>query len=200
MPKHVAIYVRVSSKQQDHRSQMPDLERWEESSDEPVKWYTDKASGKKMHRPAWNKLEEAMRAGKVSQVVVWRLDRLGRTVSGLSALFEHLQERKINLVSLKDGIDLSTAAGRLMANVLASMAQYETELRGERILAGQAVARAKGKRWGGSNKGVRKVVTPTQAKMICRMKDKGEPITKIAEAVRLSRPTIYDVLNKRVEV
>lgn len=159
-----------------------------------MKWYRDKASGKKMDRPGWNKLEDAIRGGRVSQVVVWRLDRLGRTASGLTALFDDLQQRKVNLVSLKDGLDLSTPAGRLMANVLASVAQYETEVRAERVRAGQAVARAKGKRWGGSERGKRKKVTSTQEKMIRRMKAEGEAITAIAKAVGLSRPTVYDVL------
>ena len=129
----------------------------------------------------------------MSAVVVWRLDRLGRTAAGLTALFDDLHERKVNLVSLKDGLDLSTPAGRLMANVLASVAQYETEVRGERVAAGQAVARAKGKRWGGSKPGVRKKVTSTQENAIRQMKQQGEAIAAIAHAVGLSRPTIYDV-------
>ena len=194
MSKHIAIYVRVSSIKQDTKSQKPDLERWEGGQDQAVKWYSDKMTGKTMDRPGWNKLEAAIRNGKVSQVVVWRLDRLGRTASGLTALFDELQKRKVNLVSVKDSLDLSTPAGRLMANVLASVAQYETEVRGERVLAGQAVARANGKTWGGSKPGVRKKVTTTQVKMIRRMKAEGEPITAIAKAVGLSRPTIYDVL------
>ena len=148
-----------------------------------------------MNRPDWNKLEEAIRLGKVSQIVVWRIDRLGRTAKGLTALFDDLRERRVNLVSLKDGLDLSTSAGRLMANVLASVAQYETEVRGERVAAGQAAARASGKRWGGSKPGVRKKVTPTQEKAIRRMKQEGEGVAAIAQAVGLSRPTIYDVLN-----
>ena len=196
MSKHIAIYIRVSSKAQDHRSQLPDLQRWADAQDRKIKWYKDHATGKKMDRPGWNKLEDAMRTGKVSQVVVWRLDRLGRTVSGLASLFDDFHKRKINLVSLKDSVDLSTSAGRLMANVLASVAQYETELRGERVAAGQAVARASGKTWGGSKKGKRKRVTPTQMKMIYRMKEEGEAITKIAKAVGLSRPTIYNVINE----
>jgi DNA invertase Pin-like site-specific DNA recombinase len=70
-----------------------------------------------MDRPAWNQLSDDIRDGKVSQVVVWRIDRLGRTAKGLTALFDDLQTRKVNLVSLKDGLDVSTPAGRLMANV-----------------------------------------------------------------------------------
>jgi DNA invertase Pin-like site-specific DNA recombinase len=195
MSKHVAIYVRVSSKRQDSRSQEPDLKRWAEAQGEQVKWYSDKATGTKMDRPGWNKLADAIYAGKVSTVVVWRIDRLGRTARGLTELFEELRRRRVNLVSLKDGLDLSTPAGRLMANVLASIAQFETELRGERVLAGQAVARKRGKRWGGSVAGIRKKVTPLQVRMIHQMKRQGEPITAISMAVGLSRPTVYNVLD-----
>ena len=139
--KHAAIYVRVSSKQQKHASQLPDLEHWADGQDAPVKWYKDKASGKSMDREKWNKLDDDIRSGKVSTVVVWRLDRLGRTASGLTALFDDLQQRKINLVSIKDGLDLATPAGRLMANVLASVAQYENEVKGERPCQRQALGR-----------------------------------------------------------
>lgn len=138
--KHTAIYVRVSTTKQDTRSQKPDLERWASSHDNPVKWYTDTGTGTNMNRPGWQAIEDGIRTGKIKTVVVWRMDRLGRTVSGLSKLFDEFAERKVNLVSLKDGVDLSTPAGRLMANVLASVAQYETEIRGERIVAGQRAA------------------------------------------------------------
>lgn len=203
MPKHVAIYVRVSTVRQDTRSQEPDLKRWAESADgEPILWYRDAASGKTMDRPGWRKLEEAIRAGKVSRVVVWRLDRLGRTAAGLTALLDALSERKIGLVSLKDGLDLSTPAGRLMANVLASVAAYETEVRAERVRAGQAVAKANGKTWGGSVAGKRKSVagkrkkvTPEQERAIRQLKADGTPVVRIAKAVGLTRPTVYSVLN-----
>ncbi len=193
--KHTAIYLRVSSKSQDLRSQEPDLRRWADAQDEPIKWYEDKASGTSMDRPGWLQLEEAMRKCMVSQVVVWRIDRLGRTASGLTRLFDDLRQRKVNLVSLKDGVDLSTPAGRMLATVLAGVAQFEKEVRGERQRAGIAAARAQGKKWGGSKRGVRKKVTPTQEKIVRRMKEDGEAITAIATAVGLSRSTIYDVLN-----
>jgi len=192
--KYVAIYVRVSSNGQDTRSQEPDLVRWANAQDAPVKWFKDKATGKSMDRPGWAKLEAAIRQGKVSAVVVWRIDRLGRTAKGLTALFDDLRERKVNLVSLKDGLDLATPAGRLMANVLASVAQYETEVRGERVKAGQTSARKRGKRWGGSKPGVRKQVTEVQVRTVCRMKQEGERVADISRAVDLSRPTIYSIL------
>ena len=197
MPKHIAIYVRVSSRKQDTRSQEPDLKRWIEAFADgtPVKWYRDKLSGKTMDRPGWKRLEADMIAGNVSKIVVWRLDRLGRTASGLTALFEDIQRRSVGFESLRDKVDLATAAGRLMANVLASVAAYENEVRSERIIAGQAAARATGKTWGGSEKGRRVKVTGEQVATIQRMH--GEDATKaaMARATGLSRPTIYAILN-----
>ena len=194
--RHIAIYVRVSTRKQDTRSQEPDLKRWAEAyaDDAAVKWYRDKWTGKTMNRPGWKRLEADIDAGKVSSVVVWRLDRLGRTASGLTALFEKLTARKIGLVSIKDGLDLTTPAGRLIANVLASVAAYENEVRSERIAAGQAAARAEGKRWGGSKKGRRIKVTTEQAETVHRMKRDGAAVAAMARATGLSRPTVYSVL------
>jgi DNA invertase Pin-like site-specific DNA recombinase len=90
------------------------------------------------------------------------------------------------LVSLKDGVDLATPAGRLIANVLASVAAYETEVRGERVKAGQEVARARGKKWGGSKPGKRKKVTRVQERAIVRMFAAGEGPTAIARSFGLS--------------
>lgn len=202
MQRFIAIYVRVSSRQQDTRSQEPDLNRWIEAyaDDVPVKWYQDKFTGKTMERPGWRRLEADMIAGNISKIVVWRLDRLGRTAAGLTALFEDIQRRRIGFESLKDKVDLSTAAGRLMANVLASVAAYDNEVRSERIRAGQAVAIASGKRWGGSRKGRRVKVTSEQVRAIRRLKDEGEKITAIARTTGLSRPTIYSVLENSAPV
>ena len=194
MSQTIAIYLRVSSKSQDVASQEPELRRWAAQQEGEVRWYRDRFTGKTMERPAFTRLLRHVRAGEVQQVAVWRLDRLGRTAKGLTALFDELTELNVRLVSLRDGLDLSTAAGRLMANVLASVAAYETEVRAERILAGQAAARAKGKTWGGSEKGRRIKVNDEQIRLIHRMKAEGEKVAAIARATGLSRPTVYDVL------
>jgi hypothetical protein len=115
---HAAIYSRVSSKRQDTRSQEPDLSNWVMSQNEPVQWYQDKFTGRTMERPGWLKLWREVEAGRVSTIVVWRLDRLGRTAAGLTKLFADLRNRGVNLISLKDGFDLKTPAGRLMATFL----------------------------------------------------------------------------------
>src|SRR3954451_24102114 len=102
-----AIYVRVSSRKQDQASQLPDLERFAANVEGDVKWYRDKATGKTMDRPGWKALEGDMRSGKVTRIVTWRLDRLGRTTAGLTTLFEELVARKVGLVSIRDGFDLT---------------------------------------------------------------------------------------------
>lgn len=189
-----AIYLRVSSKSQDTRSQEAELKRWADSQDVDVAWFRDKASGKTMDRPGWNKLWADVSAGKVGRIVVWRLDRLGRTASGLTKLFEDLIARKIGLFSLKDSLDLETPAGRLMANVLASVASYEREVRGERQRAGIEAAKAAGRTWGGSQRGRLISVTQEQLVQVKRLHGEGEKIAAIARAVGVSRPTVYRLL------
>ena len=193
----LAIYVRVSSKSQQHRSQIADLKRWAEAyGDGDVRWYRDKASGKSMDRPGWQRLWADVQAGKITKIVVWRIDRLGRTAKELTELFSDLQDRAIGLVSLREGIDLATPAGRMMANVIASVAQFETELRSERQRAGIEAARAAGKTWGGRKPGTRVRLTKAKERTIRRLYAAGEPISAIARTVELSRPTVYTALDR----
>jgi DNA invertase Pin-like site-specific DNA recombinase len=194
MTKHHAVYVRTSSKTQDQRSQVADLERWAAAQELPVKWYRDSASGKSMDRPAWNKLQAAIDVSDVASVIVWRLDRLGRTARGLTSLFADLQARDIGLISLREGLDLGTPAGRLMSHVLASVAQYETEVRSERQAAGIAAARAAGKRWGGRQPGTVTAAVAEKQAAIRTLHKAGESVSAIARATGLSRPTIYAVI------
>ena len=98
------------------------------------------------------------------------------------------------MVSLRDNIDLGTASGRLLANMLASVAAYETEMRGERVRAGQQAAMAAGVRWGGSEKGRRYGVSDEQVRMIVRLKREGEKISRIVRATGVSRSSVYRVL------
>lgn len=186
----------MSSKTQSTKAQQAELAKWSDSRPLNVKWFTDVATGSDMNRPGWNNLMIGIRQGSIKQVVIWRLDRLGRTASGLTKLFDELNSRGINLISLKDGLDLSTAAGRLMANVLASVAQFEREIRQERQSIGIAKAKSEGKKWGGSKAGVRKKVTDTQIRLIKGMFKDGESKSMIAKTLHLSRPTIYQVLRE----
>jgi DNA invertase Pin-like site-specific DNA recombinase len=193
-----AYYYRASSKSQDLKSQEPDMKA--HAANEPnAAFYRDKFTGKTLERPGWSRLWADVLAGKVQRIVVWRLDRLGRTVSGLARLFEELQQRRVGLVSLRDGLDLNTAAGRLMAHVLASVAAYELEIKTERQRAGIEAARAEnGGRcpWGGRKAGTRVKVTEEVERVIRERSAAGDSIASIARVCGLSRVTVYAVLNR----
>lgn len=141
----VACYVRVSRGSQHLESQRPDLERWCAVNAPNATFFEDKGTGKNFNRPGFIRMMGLVQSGHIDRIVIWRLDRLGRTASGLTQLFDELIQLRVGLVSLRDGLDLETPAGRLMANVLASVAAFETELRGERVRAGLDVMKAKGR-------------------------------------------------------
>ena len=198
--KMTAVYMRVSTAGKSLRSQKPDIDRWVEAQDPnrlgPIRWFRDKATGRNAGRPGWQRLQAQIDTGHVRQVVCWRLDRLGRNAAGLCKLFEELKARKINLISLKESIDLKSASGRLLAHIMASVAAFESELKSERIIAGQAAARERGVCWGGSQKGRLLKTTPQQIKIITRMKAEGEKVGNIAQAVGLDRSTIHRLFNR----
>ena len=189
--KHTAIYLRVSSKEQDTASQEHDMARWIDNQDCPMITYRDSASGKSMDRAGWNELWEQAKLGEVERIVIWRLDRLGRTASGLTALFDDLVERQIGLVSIRDSFDLTQPAGRLMANILASVAFYENEVRRERQAAGIAAAKAKGKKWGGWKHCHPTIsLTPRKLRVIQDMWESGASKQSIRRATGLAWSTV----------
>lgn len=194
--KFIAAYLRVSTDRQSTASQRPEIDNWlaVNSGKSEVQRFEDSASGRTFERPGWKALQAALEGGQVSTLVVWRVDRLGRTAAGLTRLFALLADKGVNLVSIKDGLDLVTPAGRLMANVLASVAEFENEIRRERIIAGQAKARAEGKRIGGSKPGRRIKVTEDVERSVVKLFKAGESKATIARTVGLSRPTVYRVL------
>jgi DNA invertase Pin-like site-specific DNA recombinase len=197
----IGIYERVSHKTQQLAGQHRELETWAKAQDEPVTWFTDKATGKKMSRPGFDRLMEAVQRGEITRIVVWRLDRLGRTCRGLVNLFDDLTERKVTLVSLKDGLDLATPTGRLVARIMASVAAYEVEVLTEKQRAGIAAALEaveKGERpgWfknGTPNRKPRKLI-PEVVDAVHSMKRAKKPIAEIARVLGLARKTVYQAL------
>ena len=113
--------------------------------------YKEKASGAKVDRPELTKMIEALREGDV--VVIWKLDRLGRSLKHLVELVSNFSDRGIGLRSLNDPIDTTTAQGKLLFNIFASLAEFEREMTRERTLAGLKAARARG-RVGGRRPGL----------------------------------------------
>lgn len=144
--RHTAIYRRVSTVGQHIEAQGVDLDRWAMAHGGPIVNYEDTLTGTNQDRPGFQRMMEAARAGRVSQIVVWRLDRLGRNAAGLHLMFQELRALGVGLRSLTEGIDLSSVAGRIVAAIFASMAEYECELRAERQRVGIEAARRRQER------------------------------------------------------
>lgn len=145
----VAVYARVSTNEQIAENQLLELRRYVDARGWQAVDYVDHGvSGAKDRRPALDQLTADVRRHKVRAVVCWRLDRLGRNVRHLILLLDEWQSRGVAFVTLGWGIDTSTAAGRLVAGVFGSIAEFERARIQERICAGLARARAQGKRLG----------------------------------------------------
>lgn len=184
----IVIYTRVSSESQSTESQIPDLERWVSAQvvGEPIEWFTDTFIGTSMKRPGWDAVEKAIENGIVSKIVVWSLDRLGRAPAEMMRLFDVLKSRKINLISLKQGFDLSTPAGMLMAGMITVFSRFETEQRRERQRAGIEAAKLKGK-YTGRRPGTTKA-SVIRAK---NLKDKGRSYGEIGKILGISKDTAW---------
>jgi DNA invertase Pin-like site-specific DNA recombinase len=198
-----AIYLRVSGASQSHKSQEPDLKAYasaEHAAGRLVRWYRDKSSGATMERPGWEALWADVLAGKVSKLVCWRLDRLGRPARGLVTLRDELVARGVTLVSLRDGMDLATPAGRMMFGVIAAVAEYEREIARERQQAGIEAAREKngGKLpWAkGRKPGTRITVTIEKERVIRQLAAEGHARAVIARTVGVSRMHVWRVLKR----
>lgn len=194
--KHIAVYCRVSSDKQNTASQKPELERWVAANDDgttPVVWYEDTSNEHvQMDREWWKKLEAACQRGEVEKLVVWKLDRLGRNAAKLHELFNQLRQWGVGFVSLKDGFDLNTPVGRLIAGILASIAEWELEQNSMRIKAGLRRKRESG--WKPKPKRKRTKLTPEKMATLKAMHKQGRTPTKIAESLGISRKHVYDVL------
>src|SRR5207237_5905094 len=126
-----------------------ELRRYIEARGWEATEYVDQGvSGAKDRRPALDQLTTDVRRHKIQAVVCWRLDRLGRNLRHLVLLLDEWQARGVAFVTLGEGIDTSTPAGRLVAGVLASIAEFERSRCQERIVAGLARAKAQGQRLG----------------------------------------------------
>jgi DNA invertase Pin-like site-specific DNA recombinase len=194
----IAIYARVSSKQQDQRAQTNELKTWAKGQDEGATFYSERESGTSMNRPEWQRLWSDLLAGKISKLVCWRIDRLGRTARGLLELRDELVERRIGFLSLREGLDLETPSGRLMWGIVSSFAQYETEVRSERQRLGIARLRAEGRRYhktrSGRQVGQCPKTTPEVRTAIAEMRQSGRTVAEISRVTQLSRQTVYSVL------
>jgi DNA invertase Pin-like site-specific DNA recombinase len=192
----IAIYARVSTlnKGQDVDMQLVDLRKFSASKDWiTYKEYTDKGvSGSKSSRPQLDKLMKDAAAGLFDAVLVWKLDRFGRSVRHLANSIAELQLHNVTFISMKDSIDLSTPQGRLMFSLLAAMAEFERELICERVKSGMENARRKGKRIG------RPSVTVIR-KDVVSLKSSGSTWEDVSDAVGCSISTAKRMYRRTVE-
>lgn len=194
--KRIAIYARVSSSGQDLASQEPDLRAWAEvhANGREVVWYLDKFTGATLNRPAMEKLDRDLRSGTIGTMVVWRLDRLGRTAVETLSFLEQLEATGVDFISIRDGFDAGSSTGRLLRTILAAFAEYEREVISERIRAGIAKAKASGKRWGGRKPGLRTALTPETLRAVEALLGAGTSRAEIARQLSISRSSVYEAV------
>jgi DNA invertase Pin-like site-specific DNA recombinase len=180
-------YARVSTHEQTLNLQQDALEKAGCN-----KIFTDTASGAKTERIG---LEEALSyVRKGDTLVVWRLDRLGRSLPHLITTMTHLEERGIGFKSLSENIDTTTSGGKLIFHIFGALAEFERNLIKERTQAGLVAARARGK------KGGRPTVITVQKRSIAKeLYDAGHPIQDICRTLKISKATLYRTLKTVVK-
>jgi len=182
-PKYKFGYARVSTLEQDEALQHDAL-----SAAGCERIFADKSSGKLEHRPALDALLDQLRPGDT--VVVWRLDRLGRSLRHLLEVVSELERRGVAFQSLTEVIDTSTPGGKLVFHLFGALAEFERELIRERTMAGLAAARARGRVGGRPT-----VWTQDKLRTARSMRDSGDyDVTAIAKVLGVSRASVYRAL------
>lgn len=149
------------------------------------KVFLDKVSGAKSERKGLNAALEMLRAGDV--LMVWRLDRLGRSLKNLIEIVGELEQKNIGFRSLTENIDSTTTGGKLVFHLFGALAEFERNLIRERTKAGLAAARARGKKGGRKNVMDEKKIRQAQALMA----DPQNTITDICKALGVGRTSFY---------
>ncbi|MCU7940438.1 MAG: recombinase family protein [gamma proteobacterium symbiont of Bathyaustriella thionipta] len=177
-------YARVSTDDQNTQLQIDALKQ---AGCERI--FTDHITGKHKERPELTRLMDSIREGDI--IVVWRLDRLGRSLKDLIELLEYFREHKSKFISLTENIDTTSAMGELIFHVIGAMAQFERALISERTKAGLKAARARGRKGGRREKLKHSDKKKAQAMLL----DPSVTKTEVAEHFRVSRPTLNKALN-----
>lgn len=184
-------YMRVSS-ESDRQSFDLQYDALIQSGVDPRHIYQDRASGAKDQRDGLKKALEFVMPGDC--LVVWKLDRLGRSLSHLITIIEALKEKGIAFKSLTENMDTTTPQGQFLFSVFGALAQYERALTKERIMAGLSAAKKRGKT-GGRPKAI------SQEKMQAILEALNSGITKaaICRTFNVKRTTLYDAIAKSIE-
>lgn len=172
-------YARVSTEEQSLELQLQALQKFG-----CQKIFTDKISGSKFKRTGLDKLLQELKENDT--LVIWKLDRLGRSTKELIDFVKDLESKKIQFTSVTDSIDTSTPAGRFFFHVMAALAQMERELIVERCKAGLVAARANG-RIGGR----RKALNPDKLNAAITLLKAGTHVNEVSRTLGVSRATLY---------
>jgi DNA invertase Pin-like site-specific DNA recombinase len=186
-----AVYVRVSSpKGQKTDSQRAELEAWlKRHRHKAVTWFEDRDSATNLQREAFQKLQAAIFAGQIDTVVVWKLDRLARSLKeGVNVLADWCK-RGVRVIAITQQIDLSGPVGHLIASLLFGIAEIELQHAKERQAIGIALARKRGI-YTGRRSGTTKA-TPARARAL---KKQGLTIAEIGQALGVKERTVYNYL------
>lgn len=152
--------------------------------------YVDKGkSGTTFERPELAKCLKSLKPGDV--LVVWKLDRLGRSLKHLLMTIDDLAARGVGFKSVSESIDTTTAAGRMLLQIVGTLAEFERSLIVERTRAGLAVAKAKGRR-----PGPRFSLGATEADHARKLLATGETAATVAKSLKVSRATLYRALDR----
>ena len=182
-------YARVSTEDQHLHLQVDALK---EAGCE--KLFTDEMSGMKSERPGLREALAFVRAGDT--LVVWRLDRLGRSLKDLIARVEEMKQHQVEFRSLTENIDTSNSGGKFMFHVFSALAEFERDLIRERTLAGLTAARARG-RLGGRPRAMAEEKIKMAASL---MKDPGVSVKEICRNLGVSRTTLYRYIGPLGEI
>ena len=192
----IAAYIRISTKSQKQDSQRSEVIAWLKAHGhdlQAVQWFEDTETGTMFTRSGLNALHEAIFAGTVKTVIVWKLDRLGRTMKdGINTLCGWC-ESGVRVVSVTQQIDLSGTIGRMVAGVLFGIAEIELQHIRERQAAGIAAAKARGI-YTGRKRGTTKA-KPQRAKIL---RNQGLKIDEIAAALNTSSRTVQRYLQQDI--
>ena len=156
--------------------------------------HKDIASGAKTDRPGLDKLLSVVRPGDI--VVVWKLDRLGRSLKHLITLIDEFHQRGINFRSLSEGIDTRTPAGKMVFQIFGAVAEFERSLIVERTNAGLSAARSRGRN-GGRPKGLTKKAEQTSHIAASLYQERKLSTREICEQLNISSATLYRYLRAR---
>jgi DNA invertase Pin-like site-specific DNA recombinase len=182
-------YARVSTREQNLIMQSSALEE-----DGCEKVYEEVISGAKAERPVLDNVLSQLRPGDV--LVVWKLDRLGRSLKHLVSLVHWLMEHNIGLRSLNDPVDTTHSQGRLIFNIFASLAEFERDIIRERTKAGLSAARARG-RTGGRPRGIPKANEATAYAAETLYREGKLSVNQIAKKLHICKSTLYKYLRHR---